>query len=67
MRSTKFRCPNPDCRVVLSIPAQVQGQRVRCAGCGQSFVVPPAALKTRKSAGQKTRRSKSDSDLSAAA
>ena len=42
MRSHSFRCPNPDCRAVLSIPEEMMGQRVRCAGCGQSLLVPPA-------------------------
>jgi len=42
MRSIKFRCPNPQCRVTLSIPTPMQGQRVKCAGCGESFLVPPS-------------------------
>lgn len=44
MRSHSFRCPNPDCKAVLSIPEEMMGQRVRCAGCGQSFLVPPADI-----------------------
>lgn len=42
MRSIKVRCPNPTCHAVLSIPPQLQGQKVRCAGCEHSFFVPPA-------------------------
>lgn len=42
----KLRCPNPQCRVTLSIPGEMQGQRVQCAGCGHSFFVPMVALHT---------------------
>ncbi|RPI61530.1 MAG: hypothetical protein EHM48_05495 [Planctomycetaceae bacterium] len=41
MLSLRLRCPNPKCRVVLSIPEQLHGQHVKCAGCGTSFLVPP--------------------------
>jgi len=40
MRVLRVRCPNPRCRVILAIPREIQGQRVKCAGCGQSFPVP---------------------------
>ncbi len=40
MRSLRIRCPNPKCHVILSIPVKMHGQRVRCAGCGQSFLAP---------------------------
>lgn len=41
MLSMKVRCPNAKCRVTLLIPEQLHGQQVRCAGCGEPFVVPP--------------------------
>ncbi len=66
MQTTKFRCPNPECRVTLSIPAQIQGQRVRCAGCGQSFVVPPTSLKGTGITKKRNRRSGGNSDRRAA-
>jgi len=44
MCSIKFRCPNPKCRVVLSIPQKMRGRHVRCAGCGQEFIVPIISL-----------------------
>lgn len=40
MQPIRMRCPNPKCRVILSIPQEMTGQRVRCAGCGESFPVP---------------------------
>jgi len=40
MRPLRIRCPNPKCRVILSIPPELRAQRVKCAGCGQSFSVP---------------------------
>jgi len=57
MRSIKFRCPNPQCRVTLAIPAPMQGQRVKCAGCGQSFLVPPSVSADGRKARGKKRRS----------
>lgn len=44
MSSLKYRCPNPKCRLTLHVPVKMQGQTVRCAGCGHSFLVPPAAM-----------------------
>ena len=44
MCSIKFRCPNLRCRVVLSIPHKMRGRHVRCAGCGQEFVIPILSL-----------------------
>ena len=41
MLSLRLRCPNPRCGVVLSVPEQLHGQNVRCAGCGENFFVPP--------------------------
>ena len=41
MLSLRIRCPNARCRIGLLIPEQLQGQQVRCAGCGQAFLVPP--------------------------
>ena len=40
MRSYTVRCPNPQCRVMLVIPEEMMGLRVRCAGCSHLFVVP---------------------------
>ena len=40
MKSSTLRCPNPQCRVTLMIPGEMVGQKVRCADCGHSFVVP---------------------------
>ena len=40
MRSFKYRCPNPDCRAILSIPEKTRGHTARCAKCDQSFFVP---------------------------
>ncbi|MDY6914670.1 MAG: hypothetical protein SVT52_09485 [Planctomycetota bacterium] len=34
---------NPKCRVMLTVPEQMRGQRVRCAACGEIFFVPPPA------------------------
>jgi len=42
MSSIRFRCPNPKCRLTLHIPVQTLGRKVRCAGCGYSFLVPAA-------------------------
>ena len=44
MSSLNLRCPNPKCRVTLAVPLRMQGTQVRCAGCGQSFLVPPSGL-----------------------
>ena len=67
MRSINFQCPNPQCRVALSIPSQMQGQRVRCAGCGQSFLVPPAGLPGNRTTGTKRRKTNGGTNLSNAA
>ncbi|HUS90221.1 MAG TPA: IBR domain-containing protein [Phycisphaerae bacterium] len=40
MRSFKHRCPNPDCRAVLSVPETTRGRNVRCGKCGHSFFAP---------------------------
>ncbi len=40
MKPLSYRCPNPKCRVMLSIPASMTGQSVRCGNCSQEFVVP---------------------------
>ena len=54
MSSLKYRCPNPQCRLTLHVPGKMQGQTVRCAGCGRSFLVPPAGL-TRSAKADKKR------------
>lgn len=40
MEVFKFRCTNPKCRQTLSIPNTAAGMQVRCAKCGQAFLVP---------------------------
>ncbi|MFW6132692.1 MAG: BRcat domain-containing protein [Planctomycetota bacterium] len=40
MRPVRLRCPNPRCRLILSIPTHMRGRRVRCAACGHQFVAP---------------------------
>jgi len=57
MEQLKFRCPNPQCRIMLSIPWSMQGQRVRCAGCGQQFFAPPAGMRSSRIASPNRRRS----------
>lgn len=42
MRQVQLRCPNPQCQLTLMIPVKAFGQRVKCAGCGHSFIVPLA-------------------------
>jgi hypothetical protein len=51
MRSFPYCCPNPKCRVVLSIPESMRGQSARCGSCSQEFMVPfamPLTLRTTK-------------------
>ncbi len=36
----KLRCPNLQCRAVLSVPESKRGQCVRCGVCGQTLRVP---------------------------
>lgn len=48
MPTLRLRCPNSNCRVVLSIPENMQGQRARCAACGHAFMVPPMVIPNRK-------------------
>lgn len=40
MQYTNMRCLNRECRVTLSIPAEMIGRKVRCAVCGREFLVP---------------------------
>jgi len=51
MQYFEHRCPNPDCRAILSIPETMRGRNARCAKCNHSFFVPyilrPAEKKTR--------------------
>ena len=37
MRPLQLKCPNPQCRLMLMIPGEAFGQRVKCAGCGKTF------------------------------
>ncbi|HDZ22578.1 hypothetical protein LCGC14_0284100 [marine sediment metagenome] len=48
MRPVTMTCPNPRCRLALSVPGRVGGQKVKCAGCGQVFVSPPPELPNRR-------------------
>lgn len=63
MQYLKLSCPNPACRVVLAVPEEMQGQRVRCAGCGEQLLVPPAGMVAGRTA---RRRSKDEGRRSAA-
>jgi len=40
MRPFQYRCPNPKCRVLLSIPESMRGRSARCGSCSQEFVAP---------------------------
>jgi len=40
MKPFSYRCPNPKCRAMLSIPASMRGQTAKCGSCSQEFVVP---------------------------
>jgi DNA-directed RNA polymerase subunit RPC12/RpoP len=33
-------CPNLKCRMVLSVPEETRGKKVRCKYCGMTFIVP---------------------------
>ena len=46
MRQLQLRCPNPQCRLTLTIPADALGQRVKCASCGYAFIVPVVRVTT---------------------
>lgn len=50
MYTVRVPCPNPACRTLLSVPARLGGQKVRCACCGQVVRVPdrPSLRKRRK-------------------
>ena len=39
----KLRCPNLQCRAVLSVPEAKRGECVRCGVCGQALRVPARA------------------------
>ena len=57
MDVVRYRCPNPKCRAVLSIPAKAQGRMVVCGRCGMAFLaplslrLPPAPPEARRKAG----------------
>ena len=38
----KVRCPNPDCRKVLAVKAELGGKKGRCPMCGQAMTIPKA-------------------------
>ncbi len=46
MKPFSYRCPNPKCRVVLSIPESMRGQSARCGSCSQEFMVPFVVSRT---------------------
>ncbi len=58
MKFSRFRCPNPRCQVILSIPNEMHGKPVHCAGCGEVFVVPPSNLNRRRNASRRRGRGK---------
>ncbi|MFA5865279.1 MAG: hypothetical protein WC975_11405 [Phycisphaerae bacterium] len=33
-------CPNLKCRMVLAVPDDTRGKKVRCKYCGMTFAVP---------------------------
>ena len=41
--SIRLFCPNLICRMVLEVPEQTRGRRVRCSHCGMTFLVPKKA------------------------
>ena len=47
MADARVRCPNPECHMILSVPVESQGQRVRCAACGESFLTPLTGIRNR--------------------
>ena len=57
MRQLQLTCPNPQCQLTLMIPGEAFGQRVRCAACGRSFVVPIARIVTPSTAKRKRKAS----------
>src|SRR5215218_6069680 len=41
----RVRCPNPDCEIVYTVPAEYAGKRARCAECGTRTLIPtPTAV-----------------------
>jgi len=48
-QEVKLRCPNLQCRAVLSVPEEKRGECVRCGVCGQALRVPP---RTKSAAGK---------------
>jgi hypothetical protein len=43
LMSVTVLCPNLKCRMILSVPDQVRGKKVRCKYCGMTFIVPEKA------------------------
>lgn len=33
-------CPTLKCRMLLAVPEEIRGKKVRCKYCGTTFVVP---------------------------
>jgi hypothetical protein len=36
----KIRCPNLNCRTILSVPVDRRGKCVVCQECGQALLIP---------------------------
>jgi hypothetical protein len=51
--SVTVLCPNLKCRMVLSVPDQARGKKVRCKYCGMTFVVPERSGSGAKREGEK--------------
>src|SRR3954453_11523320 len=41
----KFRCPNPQCKKVLSVKDELAGKRAACPACKQVLKIPAPAPK----------------------
>lgn len=57
MRPLQLKCPNPQCRLTLMVPGDAFGQRVKCAACGHSFVVPVVRIESPRKAKRKRKAS----------
>lgn len=52
-------CPNLKCRMVLAVPEETRGKKVRCKYCGTTFLVP----QKRKVAASKVEEHSAETDL----
>jgi hypothetical protein len=39
-QTIKLRCPNLLCRIILTVPAEMRGEVIRCASCNETLRVP---------------------------